>query len=285
MAQNLNVIKARIKSIEGTSKVTRAMEVVSSVKLNRVKAMLHASRAYFARIESLLCEMMANVDNISSPLAEKRSACDKIALCVMASDAGLCNVYNYSVINAAEDFISKFPPGKIVLVLAGKEAHSHFKKKAIPIAASYTELHGRYSDEISKKMCGSLVGMFLNKDVDQAYIAYTHFGSTLRHKPAVEKFLNLEFKPCEKKTEYIIEPDASGVLEALVPHYIEEKFRLALLNAFTSEHSARMVAMKSATDNARELIDTLTLLRNKARQASITKEVIEIASAAEALKG
>jgi F-type H+-transporting ATPase subunit gamma len=127
--------------------------------------------------------------------------------------------------------------------------------------------------------------MFLAGDADEVYAAYTRFSGTLRHKPAVEKFLNVEYEKKRGAPSYILEPGAGRVLDEMIPRYLSEKMYIMLLNSFTSEHSARMVAMKTATDNAKEMIDVLILMRNKARQAAITKEVIEIASAAEAVRG
>ena len=126
--------------------------------------------------------------------------------------------------------------------------------------------------------------MFLEKKVSEIYMAYTHFGGVLRHKPVLEKILNIEL-PGEPVIEYLAEPDMQAIFDKILPRYIAEKIRHILMDAFTSEHASRMVAMKSAKDNATELIDTLTLLKNKARQAAITKEILEISMSAEALKG
>jgi F-type H+-transporting ATPase subunit gamma len=145
-------------------------------------------------------------------------------------------------------------------------------------------MHGRYSDELSDGITDQLAGLFLGGSVDEAHVAYTEFTSTLRQKPRIEKLLNVDYQG-KIGAEYIIEPDAARVMEELLKEYVYSRFRMMLLNAFTSEHAARMIAMKMATDNANELSEKLTLLRNKARQASITKEVLEVAMAAEALKG
>ncbi|MFA5146441.1 MAG: ATP synthase F1 subunit gamma [Candidatus Omnitrophota bacterium] len=284
MTESLRNIKLRIRSVGNTQKITRAMEMVSAVKLGRVKAALYASRPYVVKLESLMDRLAASVEIPSHPLLKKREEVRTIALSVITSDAGLCSTYNYAVIRAADDFVKRFHPGKVKIAPIGREGGKHFRQYGIPLLGGCPEPHGRCSAEIPEKIASYLTGSFSDGNADEVYVAYMHFDSTLRHRPVVEKYLPVESKKAGA-VNYIVEPDIARVMDELVPHYLAEKMRLVLLNAFTSEHSARMVAMKTATDNAEEMIDGLTLLRNKVRQATITKEVIEIASSAEALKG
>jgi len=283
MSQSLRNIKLRMKSIENTQKITRAMEMVSAAKLNRVKNTLFLASPYFLKLESMFKDLISASPSYSHPLLEKRDVRNTV-LCLITSDAGLCSVYNYSVIRAAEEFLKNFDKNKVRLVIIGKEGFNHFRNKGFTVIKSYLDLHGKMSEKSVRETLDELVNIFQRRDADEIYVAYTGFNSTLRYRPVIEKFLGIE---CAKRenTDYIIEPDAKSALERMVPKYLFEKMRLIFLNAFTSEHSSRMVAMKTATDNAKELIETLTLLRNKVRQSSITKEVLEIASSAEALKG
>lgn len=283
MIASLNAIKRRMKSIEATRKTTRAMEMVSAAKLNRTRSLLHSSRQYFTRLEYILHDLLRNTEGISHPLLEKRENDGKVVLCVIASDAGLCSTYNEVILKASENFLAKFPKNKATLITVGKEAGNYFRKHGIKIVKSYAELHGRYSRKVSEEIGKDLVDIFLRKETDELYVAYTHFDSTLHYKPAIEKVLNIDFE-VNSRFKYIIEPDISGVVNELVPLYVMEKLNLLILDAFTSEHSARMVAMKTATDNADDLLDQLTLMRNKARQAAITKEVLEISAVAEAVR-
>ena len=131
----------------------------------------------------------------------------------------------------------------------------------------------------------NLTNLFLSKQADEIYFVYTRFKNALTNQVVVEKFLNIDIKPGESKNEYIVEPNISRVMEELIPEYLAARVRLALLESFTSEHASRLVAMRTATENAKDLLNSLVLLRNKVRQASITREIIEIVSAAEALKG
>lgn len=284
MTQAITGIKMRMRSVANIRKITRAMEMVSMSKLNRVKAALFSMRNYFGRLESILNDFFEHTGHISHPLLEKREQGKKIGLCVITSDTGLCSTYNQAVIRTAEAFMSKFQKENIRMVTIGKEGNHHFKKSGFQIKSSYLELHGRYPGKLTYRMASDLVDLFLNQEADEVYIAYTHFESTLRHKPRIEKFVNIEYTDSGNKDFLILEPDVKEVAEELIPKYLSEKFHLILLEALTSEHAARMFAMKTATDNADELMDTLTLLRNKARQAAITKEVIEIASGAEAMR-
>ena len=284
MIQNITGIKMRMRSVTNIRKITRAMEMVSMSKLNRVKSLLFAMRNYFGKLESILNDFFKYAGQVSHPMLEKRANNGRIGLCVITSDTGLCGVYNQAIIRSCEAFLEKFQKENIKLVTVGKEGHHHFKRLGFDIQDSYLELHGRYPGQLSERIASGLAGFFLNHEVDEVFIAYTHFESTLRHKPRIEKFVNIEYAGAGNKDYLILEPDIDGVAQELIPKYLYEKFHLILLEALTSEHAARMFAMKTATDNADELMDTLTLLRNKARQAAITKEVIEIASGAEAMR-
>jgi F-type H+-transporting ATPase subunit gamma len=284
MMQSLRTIKSRIKGIENTQKITRAMQMVSSVKLTRAKNALYSMRPYFSRLEAMMGNMVSGIESVPHPLLEKRADIKAAALCVITSDAGLCSTYNQAVNRFAEDFIRRFGRERVRLITIGREGNKFFRKHGYEITRSYTEHHGRISEALAETLKSDLTKAFLAWEIDEAYIAYTHFGMTLRHKPVVTKILGIEFAP-GPQTVYMAEPGIAQVLDALIPRYISERLRLILLDAIASEHSARMIAMKTATDNAQDLIESLVLLRNKVRQAGITKEVLEIAMAAEALKG
>lgn len=285
MIQSLRSIKLRMKSVESTKKITRAMEMVSASKLNRIKNILYTSRPYFSKVEVLMHNVLKSADIAADhPLLKKRTEVKSIALFVVTSDAGLCGTYNNNMIRLTEEFVVKNGKDKVRIIAVGREAFNHFKKAGYNVIDGYGNLHSRYSVEAASEIADSLKAMFLDGKADLVYAAYTRFDSMLHHKPVVEKLLNIESSETGG-VEYIAEPDMASVLDELLLWYLHEKIRIIMLNAFTSEHSARMIAMKMATDNAKDLIDSLTLSRNKARQAMITKEVIEIASSAEALKG
>lgn len=282
MIENLPQIKLRIRSIAATRRITRAMEMISAAKLNRVKVLHYGANAYFTNLENIFNGLLADAKGLKHPLLQQRESVKIIALCVITSDTGLCGSYNHNVLRAADEFIERHSYCNIRLIAIGKEAAKHFREHEM-LLNSYVGLYGRYSAKLVETIAKDLVTIFTSEEADEIYIAHTKFSAALRHKPVVDKFLNIE-PDYAREERHILEPDASALLEAMVPKYLFHKMRMILLDAFTAEHSARMLAMKTATDNADELIETLTLLRNKARQFAITKEVLEIAASAEALK-
>lgn len=283
MIQNLRQIKSRIKSIENTRKITRAMETISAAKLNRIKNSFYSARLYSTNLEAVLKRFLSDVTVAQNPFTKKREQVKNIAVCIIASDTGLCGTYNNNIIKRTEAFLGDRNMENIRLIAVGKEVFSYFKNKGYRVSRSHIGLYGRYSAKISQELVSELTSIFLSGEVDEVYVAYTHFSASLRHNPVVEKFLDIEVE-AGKRTYYIFEPDAQKILNDMIPRYLASRMNTMIMDSFTAEHSARMLAMKIATDNADELIDTLTLARNKARQAQITREVVEIAMAAEAIK-
>ena len=285
MLQSLKAIKNRIRSIENTRKVTSAMQMISATKLSRLDSRLVQNRPFSRGIESILSNLLLGRSMSLNPFLEPRLSGERIVLCLITADNGLCGVYNNNVISQAEDFINRRGRDKVKLVIVGKKGWSYFKNYRENILHSYLGLSGRYSDKVCEELLNNLTNLFLSKQADEIYFVYTRFKNALTNQVVVEKFLNIDIKPGEVKNEYIVEPNISRVIEELIPEYLAARVRLALLEAFTSEHASRLVAMRTATENAKELLNSLVLLRNKVRQASITREIIEIVSAAEALKG
>lgn len=285
MLQSLKAIKNRIRSIENTRKVTSAMQMISATKLSRLDSRLVQNRPFAREIESILSNLLLGRPISLNPFLEPRPSGERIVLCLITADNGLCGVYNNNVISQVEDFIERRGWDKVKLVIVGKKGWSYFKNYRENILHSYLGLSGRYSDKVCEELLNNLTNLFLSKQADEIYFVYTRFKNALTNQVVVEKFLNIDIKPGEAKNEYIVEPNISRVMEELIPEYLAARVRLALLEAFTSEHASRLVAMRTATENAKDLLNSLVLLRNKVRQASITREIIEIVSAAEALKG
>ena len=284
MIQSFRQLKDRIKSIESTRKITRAMEMVSAAKLTKVKGAFFSSKPYFSQIERVLLNFLSDLVTAVHPLLEKRNGAKGVAIAVVASDTGLCSTYNNNILKLAKEFADRYPRDQVKIVAVGKEAFLHFKKEGYAVTNSYLGLRGKFSEDVALDITNTLIDMYVNGEADEIYIAHTNFSSTLRHKTTVEKFLNIDYTPKER-SYYILEPGKDIILNELISKYLLDKIRMILLDSLTAEHSARMLAMKLATDNADELIETLTLQKNKARQAAITKEVLEIAMSAEALKG
>lgn len=260
------------------------MEMISVTKFNRMDDILFAARVYESRLEGILYNLLLEKESLNSAFFEKKTNNKDKILCLVTSDGGLCGVYNNNVIRAAEQFIFSAGRDKVKLVIAGARGYNYFKNRNIKIINTFLGINGRYSNEVARKITDTLVGLFLSEEVGEVYIAYTHFENALVLKPVVEKVLDIEPKK-GNPVNYIFDSDILGILDDLINQYVFMKIRLMLLDSFTSEHAARSVAMRSATSNAKDLLHALILLRNKVRQANITREIMEITSSAEALKG
>lgn len=280
----LKQIKTRIRSIENTEKVTSAMQMVSMAKLNRITKTLYALKPYYNKLESVLINLVGAVENSNNLFLKPALKKERIVLCVIASDNGLCGLYNHNILRLTEEFIKKNGHEKVDLIIVGKKALNYFKNKNISILHTYVGLNGKYSSIISDEITGMLRHLFLSGKADEIHVAYTYFKSGVVQTAVVEKLLNIELKLADKPIEYISEPDPEVIMERLISSYIIMKMRLVFLQAFVSEHAARSMAMRSATDNANDLLKGLILLRNKVRQANITQEITEIISSTEALR-
>ncbi|MFA5063284.1 MAG: ATP synthase F1 subunit gamma [Candidatus Omnitrophota bacterium] len=284
MIQSLKTIKNRIRSTENTEKVTAAMEMVSVAKLNKSEKSLLAIRPFVLNLDSIIRNLIGSEPLSTHTFLEPKIQTDRICLCVITSDSGLCGVYNNEVIRKAESFINSYGREKTGLVCVGRKGFNYFKKNNFKVTNAYVGLNGRFSDKVCVEIMNDLTEPFISGKVSQVYICYTHFKTALVCEQKVEKFLNIECDS-QNKTNYILEPNKDLILNEILPKFISMKLRLIILESFTAEHSSRTVAMKAATDNAKELLQGLILLRNKVRQANITQEILEIISSSEALKG
>jgi F-type H+-transporting ATPase subunit gamma len=265
--------------------LTRAMELVSAVKLRKAQTRLVSSRPYASKMQVILENLSSASTALTHPLFEKREVKQK-CLVIITSDRGLCGSYNVNVFRKAEEFLSQETKDKIKLVLIGKKGFYHYRRKPWEIRSKFIDLGGKLELARTKEITSSLVNLFLSREVDEIFLLYTKFLTVTSYRVALEKFLNIERPEEEKKgyIEYIFEPSAEMLFDDLLPRYCLTRVQIALSEAFASEQGSRMIAMGAATQNAEEMIDQLTLLRNKARQASITKEMVEISSGVEALK-
>ncbi|MDD4908000.1 MAG: ATP synthase F1 subunit gamma [Candidatus Omnitrophica bacterium] len=284
MSQSLKTIKTRLRSIEGARKVMSAMEMMAAAKLNRVNRVFYLLKPYFSSLESLMNSLIASVPVLPGVFFQKRGDDLDTVLCLMTSDTGLCGSYNNNVIRAAEEFIRETGKERVRLILVGKKGFTYFRKHDVQILNSYIGFNGRYNEKSADEIMQFIIGQYLNGKIGQVYASYTQFKTALQVKPVIKKILPME-NPSGMKVDYIFEPDIEAIFRRLIPRYLTVSFRLLLLESFASEHSSRVVAMKTATENAGELMDALTLLRNKVRQANITQEIMEIVSSVEALKG
>ena len=284
MSQQLRQLKGRIRSVEGTWKVTRAMEMVSMSKFKSMEIPLDMTRRYFQKLESIVFNLIrANEESLSHPFLRKSSG-GRVGLLVISAEAGLCGVYNGNILKVADKFREENKGRDVRLYVFGRKATTYFKKRGIPVTQSFSGIHGRLKQDFHFPIYRYLEQEFLQGNVSEIHVAHTVFQNAMKHHPMAKKLLGIEAPPSQN-SNFIIEAGQKGIVADVVPMYASNRLRLMFLESFASEHSARMVAMKAAKDNAKELMGDLILLRNKIRQAVITKEIIEIISSAEALKG
>jgi len=283
----LKAIRKRISSIRNTQQITKAMKMVSAAKLRRAQEAAMAARPYADKMVELLHNVAARVSREAHPLLRAREE-KKIHLLLFTSDRGLCGGYNANLIRAADAFIRREGAGKeINLVLVGRKGVDHFRRRRATIADRYINILATPAEELAAAVAEKAVERFVNGETDAVYIVYSRFRSALLQVPTVEKLLPValpETESTEQPTEYLYEPSVEAILASLLPKVAEVAIFRALLEATASEHGARMTAMDSATSNASKMMGTLTLQMNRARQASITRELMEIVGTAEALK-
>ena len=284
----LRDLRRRIKSVQGTQQITKAMEMVAAVKLRRAQARVESSRPYATKMQAMLDNLTRAAASLDHPLFEKREV-KKVGVALVTSDRGLCGSYNNNVIHQADRFIRSYKPEQVTLIPVGKKAFSCYSKKPCEVVSGYLGHGGDLDLTLVKNVTNDLVSLFLSKEVDEIYFVYTRFLSAVSYKVTTEKFLNIESQVEEESkqgfVDYIFEPDPEKIFSSLLPDYCMTRVQMALAESFASEQGSRMIAMGGATRNAEDMIDHLTLVMNKARQASITKEMLEITTGAEALKG
>ncbi|HEX5605575.1 MAG TPA: ATP synthase F1 subunit gamma [Candidatus Binatia bacterium] len=285
----LKAIRKRISSVRNTQQITKAMKMVSAAKLRRAQEAAVAARPYAEKMTELLKNVAARVSIEAHPLLQTREE-KKIDLVLFTSDRGLCGGYNANLIRAAEAFIRRHAPDKEVeLTLVGRKGADHFRRRRAPIADRYLNVLTTVPDELAALIGQKLISRFINRETDAVYILYSHFRSALSQVPTLEKLLPVsltetDHTEAQQLTEYLYEPGIEQLLASLLPRITDVAVQRALLEATASEHGARMTAMDSATSNASKMIGSLTLQMNRARQASITRELMEIVGTAEALK-
>jgi F-type H+-transporting ATPase subunit gamma len=282
---SLRDIRRRIKSVESTKQITKAMEMVAAAKLRRAQTRVESARPYGLKMQQMLESLAGAAAGLNHPLFEERPVKTTL-LVVISADRGLCGSYNSNILRTANRFLKEMPKDSVRLGLIGKKAVTFFKKRPVPIAFKIDQTGGKADLALVRNLANDITAMFQSGEVDEVKLLYTRFITISSSKVMIERFLPIE-KPSDTdniNTDYIFEPDAASIFGDLVPRYCLTKVLMALLEAFASEFGQRMIAMGNATRNADEMIENLTLVRNKARQATITKELLDIVGGAEALR-
>ncbi|KJJ85962.1 ATPase, F1 complex, gamma subunit [Candidatus Omnitrophus magneticus] len=284
MPQSIQLLKKRIHSVESARKVIRAMEMVSSAKLRRNEEFFNASHRYNEKISEILNNAFSDSMDFNHPLMRENKNTERVLLCVVAGDMGLCGSYNNVVLRTAEDFIKKNGKEEVDIIAIGKKTASYFKRRGYPLTSAILGMNGRLTDNTNRELNQIIIESFLSGKFKEFYMVYTNFSSSLKLKAFVDKILPVK-KTSKAPVDIIFESEKDTFLEELVLGFVKSKIRLAILSAFMAEHSNRIFAMKSARDNADELHRILVVDYNKMRQAGITREVIELISSSENLKG
>lgn len=284
---SLKIIRKRITSVKSTQKITKAMKMVSAAKLRRAQEAATSARPFADKLTELLRNVAARIGTSNNPLLQTRPEERNLHVLLVTADRGLCGGYNSNLIRKAEALINQRGADRVRLSIVGRRGFDYFKRRPVTIADKYINLFGGPSAALAREIGEGLAQEFAAERCDAVYLIYSHFRSALVQVPTVERLLPIEAQPAEGAgaVDYLYEPDAASLLDRLLRQYITVLIHRAFLEATASEHGARMTAMDSATSNASDMIDRLTLEMNRARQATITKELMEIIGGAEALKG
>ena len=292
---SLRDIRKRIASVRSTQQITKAMKMVAAAKLRRAQESILATRPYAKKMLEVLTSLAARTSAEAHPLLARREP-RRVEVVVFTSDRGLCGAFNMNLIQRAEKFMEeeKARTEELALSFIGRKGRDYFRRRKVTIRREYVNFFGKVDYLMASRIGQELVQAYTEKRVDRIYLLYSEFRSAIQQRVVLEKILPVtpEAGPqapaptmgAQTAVEYIYEPSEGEILDKLLPMYVEVQIYRALLESLASEYGARMTAMENATKNAAEMIEKLTLVYNKARQASITKELIEIVSGAEALK-
>ena len=291
---NLLDIRRRIKSVRNTQQITKAMKMVSAAKLKRAQDRVIAARPFANKMMEVLNALASRTDeNFRHPLLDARGD-DRYLITLVTADKGLCGAFNTNLIKATQVFLRENSDKAIEIQAVGRKGRDFFRRRQVPMAGEYVGLTGKGRVEFADalEVARDLIKRFTEeKELDKAFIIYNEFKSVLQQRVVIEQLL-----PVARTTEteeaaeqpvnlvdYIYEQPPAEIFSLLLPRMVETQIFRALLESVASEHGARMTAMDSASKNAKELIETLTLNMNRVRQAAITNEIIEIVSGAAAL--
>jgi F-type H+-transporting ATPase subunit gamma len=284
---SLRDIRRRIRSTKNMAQITKAMELVAASRMRRAQASVIAARPYSSAMRTLITQLGAarRDGDALHPLLRQRPV-QNVGLVMLTSDRGLAGALNTNVIRAATEFLLEREHG-VQLVTVGRKGQDFMVRRRHELRATFTHLGDRPDYMAITPIARVIMDDYERGAIDAAYVVYPRFISTLSQRPQLDQLLPITPPSGEESqgppVDYIFEPNPQAILNELLPRYVEVQIYQAVLETIASEQSARMVAMRSANDNANELINNLTLTYNQARQAVITREVLEIASAAEAM--
>ena len=286
---NLKEIKRRIQSVKNTQQITKAMKLVAASKLRKAQQAILDARPYAIKMMDVINHLAARCNSDLHPLLDDREG-NRTLLLIITSDKGLCGGFNGSIIRKTAQYLKDNDQNENSLIVAGKKGNDIFSNRPVTIVEDLVGWTKDFDYLKAQAIGGNLATMFSENKIDKVLIVYNEFKSVMQQEVIVEQLLPVVPEKMEQgkdsvAMDYIYEPDEETILNVLLKRYVADVVYRAFLESSASEHGARMTAMDSASRNAGEMIDGLTLTYNKARQAYITKELIEIVNGAEALKG
>jgi F-type H+-transporting ATPase subunit gamma len=282
---SLKALRKRITTVRSTQQITKAMKMVAAARLRRAQEATEHARPYAAKLAELFTAVAAGTDAEAHPLLARREE-RRIDLLVLTSDRGLCGGYNANLLRFADSFVRERSGADIAVAPVGRKGLEYYRRRGARIVTHRLGILTTPASALATELAEELSRRFVAEETDAVYLIYSRFRSAISFVPTAVPLLPVK-PPTEDApaVDYIFEPERPALLARLLPRYVEALITQALLEAIASEHGARMTAMDNATTNASEMIDRLTLSMNRARQATITKELMEIVSGAEALKG
>jgi len=275
-------IRRRIRSVKNTQQLTKAMKTVSAAKLRRAQERVVSARPYANQLRHVLSGLASRLENIQHPLLEVRPE-NRLVLVIVTADRGLCGGFNSNLIRAGQNFLQQHQGAEVRLFTAGRKGRDFFRRRNAAFAGEYANFFSKLDVAHARDISQQLIDMYSKSETDAVYIAYNEFKSAIQQRIVVEKLLPLgttDLGNAAAGVDYIFEQPPQEILNRLLPRYVEIEVYRALLESAAAEHGARMAAMDTASRNAGDMIESLTLNMNRVRQAAITREIIEVVSGA-----
>jgi len=287
----LRDIRRRIRHVESTQKITRAMKLVAAAKLHRAQERIVSARPYAVKMAELLSSLVRRAEGEAHPLLVRRPAARK-RLVIITADKGLCGAFNSNILRASLAFLREQGETSVTLVVVGKKARDFYRRRQYEIKSEMLGFFDRLAYSHAQELAGGLMQEYLSGEVDEVHLIYNEFRSVAVQRVKREQLLPIESaeagegqgRPEGAAGDYIYEPSPEAILAALLPRHVTTQVYRALMESVAGEYGARMTAMEAATKNAKEMISVLSIQYNKARQERITKELLDIVGGAEALR-
>lgn len=284
-------IRRRVKAVKSTQQITKAMKMVSSSKLRRAQERILRSRPYAQQMLRVFNNLATRVDASKHPLLNDDPEAGRTLLIVITADRGLCGSFNTNIVKSALQFTIEHPKdaagAEVALALVGRKGRDFFQRRGFDVKYEEVGLFQNVKWAHAQAIAQTAIQEFLGPDISSVYLVYNEFRSVISQRVVIEKLLPIprleEQSPAIAGADYLFEPDPEQLLGTLLPLHVAVQVNRALLESSAAEHAARMQSMDSATRNAREMVDRLTLYMNKVRQAAITREIIEVVSGAQSV--